>query len=168
MSIIGTIASEAKKATGIRIVSAGDILWIIMEVAIAKNRKKAPTRLQHKIIIIFSALFVFSFGVLSCVLKIIVSPPFRLYYITHLLINQGVALDKIGSKVYAGGFNCAFRLGGILPYEEMTAKSNTKRNAYRRAIPSGNTYSTSIEDRVLSSNLGLRPTTKRYFCCFHV
>ena len=78
-----------------------------------------------------------------------------------VVYHQAAGLDKIGSKVFAGGFNCAFRLGGILPNEEMTAKSNTKRNAYRRAIPSGNTYSTSIKDRVLSSNLGLRPTTKR-------
>ena len=69
-----------------------------------------------------------------------------------LVYHQAAGLDKIGSKVFADGFNCAFRLGGILPNEEMTAKSNTKRNAYRRAIPSGNTYSTSIEDRVLCSN----------------
>ena len=56
--------------------SAGSILWLIIEVAMARKRKKAPMRLQHKTNIIFSVLLVFIFGVLSCVLKIILSPPF--------------------------------------------------------------------------------------------
>ena len=76
MSIVVTIANEAIKATEIRIISAGNILWLIMEVAMAINRKTAPIKLQQEINMIFTVLLVFIFGVLSCVLKIIITPPF--------------------------------------------------------------------------------------------
>ena len=50
---------------------------------------------------------------------------------------------------------------GILPSEQMKVVVNIKRNGFECDVASGNTYSTTIKDRVLSSNRPLRPTTKR-------
>ena len=87
--MVVTIAKVTIRVAGIRIMSAGNILRLIMEVVMAANRKRAPIRLQHKLNIIFSVLLVFIFGVLLCVLKIISSQPFfaSLY---HKSVNSSI------------------------------------------------------------------------------
>ena len=77
--------------------SAGNILRLMIEVVMAANRKRAPIRHQHKLNIIFSVLLVFIFGVLSCVLKTIFSPPFfaSLY---HKSVNISTMPRQITQK----------------------------------------------------------------------
>ena len=81
--------------------SAGNILRLIMEVAMAKNRKTAPIKLQHEINMIFSVLLVFIFGVLSCVLKIIVTPPF-LISLYHKFVNISITARAVFAKAPSG------------------------------------------------------------------